>query len=79
MPDYSFQDGGVRVDGVSEDRPAMHAGIREGDVIIMLGNYQVSGMQTYMEALSKFSKGDETTVTILRGKQKLILPIKFEK
>jgi hypothetical protein len=36
MPDYAFDGEGVRVDGVSENKPAQKAGILAGDVIINL-------------------------------------------
>lgn len=77
MPDYSFQDGGVRVDGVTENRPAIRAGIKGGDIITQLGEHKVQGMQTYMEALGKFAEGDKTEVKILREGKEMILPIEF--
>jgi aminopeptidase YwaD len=79
MPDYSFQDGGVRVDGVSENRPAKNAGIKEGDIIIQLGDIKVQGMQSYMEGLSKFKPGDKTNVTVMRAGTKMVLPLEFLK
>src|SRR5690606_26693601 len=34
MADYSYENGdGVKVDGVSEDRPAIRAGVKAGDII----------------------------------------------
>ncbi len=79
MPDYAYQDGGVRVDGVGENKPAKIAGILEGDIIIQLGENKVQGMQSYMEALSKFRAGDTTTVTVMRAGKKLVLPLQFLK
>jgi Zn-dependent M28 family amino/carboxypeptidase len=78
MPDYSFQDGGVRADGVSDDRPAQKAGIKAGDIIIQLGEFKVSGMQSYMEALGKFKAGQTITVTILRDGKQIQLPLTFQ-
>ena len=77
MPDYSYQDGGVRVDGVSDNRPAMKAGIKQGDIITKLGEVQVNGMQSYMEALGKLSPGDKTQVTIKREGKEVVLPIEM--
>lgn len=79
MPDYTYTDPGVRVDGVSDDRPAKIAGVQEGDIIIQLGKYEVQGMQTYMEALGKFSAGDTTNVTVRRKDMVLTLPVTFLK
>ena len=79
MPDYTFESGGVRVDGVSDNRPAMKAGIQQGDIITRLGDVKIMGMQTYMEALGKFAPGDKTQVTIIRAGKELILPIELSK
>lgn len=67
MPDYTFTGSGVRVDGVSDGRPAQKAGLKTGDVIIQLGEYNVSSLDNYMQALSKFKKGDATQVKYKRG------------
>jgi Zn-dependent M28 family amino/carboxypeptidase len=78
MPDYSFQEGGVRVDGVTDNKPAIKAGIKGGDIITQLGKYKINGMQTYMEALGAFKEGDRTEVTIQRDGKELVLPIEFK-
>lgn len=67
MPDYTFSGSGVRVDGVSAGRPAEKAGIQTGDVIVQLGDFNTSSVETYMQALSKFKKGDKTVVKFKRG------------
>lgn len=78
MPDYSYQDGGVRVDGVTEGKPAIKAGIKAGDIITQLGEYKTNGMQTYMEALSHFASGDTTQVTVIRDGQTMQFAITFQ-
>lgn len=77
MPDYSFQEGGVRIDGVSEDRPAMKAGLKAGDVIVKIGDYEISGMQSYMQALGEFEEGDNTSVIVLRDEKEMKFPLTF--
>ena len=77
MPDYTFQDGGVRIDGVSDGRPASKAGLLTGDIIIQLGDYKIQGIHAYMDALGKFSSGDKTNVTITRGGKEMVLPIEL--
>jgi Zn-dependent M28 family amino/carboxypeptidase len=67
MPDYTFNGSGVRIDGVSDGKAAQRAGLQIGDVIIQLGDYPVSSLENYMQALSKFKKGDATTVKYKRG------------
>lgn len=77
VPDYMFNGNGMRIDGVSEDKPAQKAGLLAGDIVIQLGDLQVTDMMTYMEALSKFQKGDATEVTVRREDKNLTFPIQF--
>ncbi|HEY6902555.1 MAG TPA: M20/M25/M40 family metallo-hydrolase, partial [Puia sp.] len=77
LPDYSFNGRGVRADGVSEGRPARAAGMQAGDIIVQLGDNPVTSLETYMEALGKFKKGDTTTVKYQRGKETIEKPVQF--
>jgi len=77
MPDYTFSGSGVRADGISEGRPAQKAGLKTGDVIVQLGSFPVPSMERYMDALSKFKKGDATTVKYRRGNEVLEAAVQF--
>ena len=77
MPDYSYSGSGVRVDGVSDNRTAKKAGILAGDIIKQLGEHKTSSVESYMQALSKFKKGDTTTTIVLRGDKEIIFEIVF--
>lgn len=77
MPDYSFTDGGLRIDGVTEGRPASNAGIKGGDIITKMGDYEIRGIQTYMEALGAFEENDEIQVTVKRDGKDITMPLKF--
>ncbi len=77
MPDYTFSGIGVLVDGISEGRPAQKAGVRVGDVVLQLGEYLVQDVQSYMQVLNKFKKGEETMVKIKRGTETIEVKIVF--
>lgn len=77
MPDYTYSGSGVRVDGVSEGKIAQKAGIKTGDVIVQLGDIKFTDVQSYMQALGKFEKGQATKVKLLRGKEEVVLNIVF--
>lgn len=77
MPDYTFSGAGVRVDGVSDNRPAQKAGLKAGDVITQLGTHSISSVEGYMQALSKFKKGENTTVKFNRGNESLEASVQF--
>lgn len=77
VPDYMFDGKGMRVDGVSEGKPAQAAGLQKGDVVVQLGDSTVYDMMSYMRALSAFQKGDSTKVVIERSGQKVEAVVKF--
>ena len=77
MPDYTYSGSGVRLDGVSDGRPAQKAGLKIGDVIVKLGDYPVSSLENYMQALSKFKKGDKAVVNYKRGNDSAAAEVEF--
>ncbi len=77
VPDYMFDGEGLRIDGVTDGRPANGAGILAGDVVKQLGDIEITDMMAYMTALSKFKPGQSTIVTILRDDKLMDLPIQF--
>jgi hypothetical protein len=77
MPDYTYTGNGVRVDGLSDNRPAQKAGIATGDIVKQVGDYKTPSVESYMQALSKFKKGDQAKVLVLRGEKELSFEIIF--
>ena len=67
MPDYVYDGIGVKVDGVSDGKPAAKAGILAGDIILKIGTAPTGDMQQYMVALTKHKKGDQVKVKIKRN------------
>ncbi|MCX6190414.1 MAG: M20/M25/M40 family metallo-hydrolase [Bacteroidetes bacterium] len=77
MPDYVYDGKGLRIDGVSENKPAIKAGLKKGDVIIKIGEIEILGMQDYMKALSGVNKGDTKKITFLRGQDSMEVEVVF--
>lgn len=77
VPDYMYDGKGMRVDGISEDKPAQKAGLQKGDIVIKLGDSAVVDMMSYMRALSVFEKGDSTKVKVERKGEILEMDLKF--
>ena len=67
----------MRIDGVTEGKPGSIAGILAGDIVIKMGEIEVLDMMSYMQALSKFSKGQKTMVTVIRNNAELQLEVQF--
>ncbi len=77
MPDYTFDGVGLRIDGVSEGRPASLASLESGDVIIQMGEMKIIDIYDYMKALSKLKKGDKLDVKVLRNGSEVIKELNF--
>lgn len=77
IPDYLFDGKGMRIDGISEDKPAQKAGLKKGDIVIKLGDSLVTNMMSYMRALSVFEEGNKTKVIVKRGDEEVEKEINF--
>jgi len=77
MPDYSFTGTGLRIDAISKGKIAEHVGLQAGDVLLQLGDYKFVDIQTYMQALQHFKKGDSTTLRIKRGDKEMDFAVQF--
>ncbi|WP_339699721.1 M20/M25/M40 family metallo-hydrolase [uncultured Roseivirga sp.] len=77
VPDYLYDGQGMRIDGVSEDKPAQKAGMQKGDIVMKLGDSTIVDMMSYMRALAAFQLGDETKVEFKRGEELKTVDIKF--
>jgi hypothetical protein len=77
VPDYLFDGEGMRIDGVSEDKPAIKAGLKKGDVVVKIGDSSIVDMMGYMRALSVFEAGNKTKVKVLRDGKEIEVDIEF--
>ncbi len=77
MPDYAFDGIGMRIDGVTNGKPAFKAGILKGDIVTKIGDIEVKDVYSYMDGLAKFNKGDKAKVTVKRGEESLQFEVQF--
>ncbi|AEV33515.1 putative aminopeptidase [Owenweeksia hongkongensis DSM 17368] len=77
MPDYMYEGEGMRIDGVSLDKPAANAGLQKGDIVTHLGDVKVVDMMSYMKALGQFKKGDTAKIEYIRGGKSQKAEVKF--
>jgi hypothetical protein len=77
LPDYLYEDGGVKVDGVTPGKPAEAAGLQKDDIITELGDFTIADIYAYMNALAAFKKGDEIKVIFMRDGEKMEGEVKF--
>ena len=77
IPDYLFDGKGMRIDGISEDKPAQKAGLQKGDIVVKLGDSAVVDMMSYMKVLATFDKGNTTKVVVDRKGELVEAEINF--
>jgi S1-C subfamily serine protease len=57
---------GVLLAEVLRDGPSYHAGLREGDIVVGIGESKVQDMKSLVTSLSKFAIGEEVTIGFVR-------------
>jgi S1-C subfamily serine protease len=77
VPDYMYEKGGLKIDGVNDNKPGALAGIQKGDIITRIGEWEIDDIYAYMDVLSKLKKGDKTDLEVVRGEETLTLEIQF--
>lgn len=77
MPDYTYSDGGFRIDEVRPSGPAEEAGFEDGDIIIGIDGKEVEDIYDYMEVLNTLESGDTIPVIIFRNEQEMKLEVTF--
>ena len=68
---------GAYVYSVETNSPAAKAGLWQGDIIVGLGDYEVSSVSTLDKALRNFEPNDTATIQVYRNRQVLELTITF--
>ena len=69
IPDMSDSPGGVRLSGVRSGGPADRAGIRAGDIIVQIAQFEISDLYAMTDALQALKPGDTVTIKIRRDDQ----------
>jgi S1-C subfamily serine protease len=67
----------MRIDGASPGKLAEKLGLLAGDILLQLGDYKFVDVNSYMQTLSKFKKGDQTTLRIKRGAEEISFSVSF--
>jgi hypothetical protein len=75
IPDFGTEAKGYAIQGVSPESPADKAGVKGGDVLIKLGEHQVTGLDDFDLALRSFSPGEAVEMVVLRDGKEVILTV----
>ncbi len=77
IPDYGYTGTGMRIDGASAGKLADKLGLKAGDILLQLGDYKFVDVNSYMQSLSKFNKGDKTKLIYKRGSEEITVALEF--
>ena len=66
---------GPYVNSVDANSAAEKAGVQKGDIILAVGDTEVQNFEQLSSAVKKLRAGDETTLTVYRGGEKLTLTV----
>ena len=77
MPDYTFDGKGMRLDGVSDNKPASKAGLQGGDILKSLGGQPIDDVKGYMKILSGYKKGESAKVVFWRDGREQEVEVTF--
>lgn len=67
---------GLLVRGLEPESPAWEAGVREGDILLSLGNTEVFSIKDYDMAIRAYTAGESVKMTVLREGKNLSLTLK---
>ena len=69
---------GIWVDSVDNDSPAMETGIQAGDVIVKIGDAQISTLKSLHSVLNQNKPGDKITLYVMRQSVEGYVEVPFE-
>lgn len=69
IPDFAFSGKGCRLSGVVPDSPAEKAGLREGDIIILVNTAVVNKLKDLSDVLKTFNLAEKVSITFLRERE----------
>jgi serine protease Do len=76
--EYYYRVVGAGVEAVTPGSAADRAGIKVGDIIIKLGEYEITSTEDLIFYKRKYKAGDTASITVNRGKEELVLEITFD-
>ena len=78
VPDYSNEEPGVALSGVSSGGPADKAGIKGGDRIIKIGSKVIANLNDYDSVLRGFAPGDRVDFVVIRNASEVTINVTLE-
>lgn len=78
IPDFSQDEPGYALTGVTKGGPAERGGIKAGDIIVEFGESKIGNLEDFDSALRKYKAGDKVPVVVKRGAERVKLEITLD-
>ncbi|HEV3138688.1 MAG TPA: M28 family peptidase [Pirellulales bacterium] len=78
IPDFSQEEPGYALTGVTKGGPAERGGIKAGDIIVQFGDSKIGNLEDFDSALRKFKAGDKVPVVVKRGAEQVKLEVTLD-
>ena len=75
IPNYADSTNGLLLDGVRDNSPAAKAGLKAGDRVVKIGQFEIKNVYDYTNALGEMKAGEEYVVEVVRGNERLSLKL----
>lgn len=79
IPDFSSNEEGYKISGVSPDSPAEKGGIQAGDLMIKFAGRDVKNIYDYTAALGEHKPGEEVEVVLMRNNEQVTVKVTLGK
>jgi aminopeptidase YwaD len=79
IPDYTQEEGGVKLAGVREGGPAEQGGIRGGDVVVAFDGVRIDNIYDYTYALRTRKPGQSVAIDVLREGERITFQVTLGK
>jgi len=77
IPDMGEEVNGVKFADVRDASPAALAGLKAGDVLVEFAGKEIKNLYDFTYALRAHKPGDEVSVTVLRGAERITVKVKL--
>jgi len=78
IPDMGEEVVGVKFADVRDGSPAAKAGLKAGDLLVEFAGKEIKNLYDFTYALRAHKPGEEVSVTVMRGKEKITVKVKLE-
>ncbi len=72
VPDFTFPGPGVKITGTIPGSPAAVAGLKTGDIITKIGEYEIADLRGLSHALKAHKPGDAVKIIFKRGEKEMV-------